>query len=517
MLNLVSSLAEAQEEIVEVLSKISTIRNFLFGLLDFEATPDEVVHEVLSCLTSLTEDNKQLDKQIVDNRDWMKSLIRIKDSNGINAVAACGVLHNVFVAMSWYDHNTPMDGASDAGLIPTLVQYMQPSPQSNGTNGRIGNMTPDEVLQLALEITASIATSLQEALEHGNRYENEKEFEGFGNDPEAKDVVKDEDVMDADQEDIVEAKEEEEGNEDEMTQEEIDADMELVLADGPDVEDEDTLIEGSTLDRLVRIAAPKLLSLSRSTSGTSDFQSHALAALNNIAWTVSTIDFSTGTLESLHTFWASLCQQIWNEIISPVLASNTADIELASSITSLAWAVARSAKGKIQINADESSKFMALYQASKSLPSNDTQTNRAKKADGDSDEFQGLGVKCIGVLGSLALEPAPIELNRQIGIFLLTVLSAMPEVPPADTVEALNQLFDIYADRSYSFDEPVFWGDNFYKHLEDIQPNAKKLTKSIDKRTHTELRARADEAMLNLGRFLVYKRKEKKSANDDDM
>jgi len=485
---------------VEAISKLPTIINFLFGLLAFEPAPTEVKNEVLSCLTALTEDNKLLGQQIVDNGDWLKGLIQIKDAEELNSIAACGVLHNLFVTMQWIDHNTPIEGASDAMLIPTLVQFMEHAQsQSNSTNGHSEASSPDQVLQLALEITASIATSLQEALEHGSR--NEKEFEGFDNDPINDNV----DEMDAD----AELEGDEDG--DEMNEDQIDADMELVTGDGP--HDDDSPSEEVTLDRLVRVAAPKLLTLARPTHDSNNpTQGHALSALNNIAWTISSIDFSTGHLDSLQRFWASLAQRIWDEIISPVLASNTADIELASSITSLAWAVSRSVKGVINIRPEEQRKFMALYQASKTL--NDPEDG-GKTTEDEADAFQGLGVKCIGVLGSLALEPAPVELNREIGIFLLTVLSALPDAAPADIVESLNQIFDIYSDKAYSFDEPVYWGDNFSKHLEEIQPKAKKLAKSIDKRKFGELRARADEAILNLGRFLVYKRKERASKDDD--
>ena len=506
VINLLSSLSEAQDEIVEAISKIPTITNFLFGLLAFESTPTEIQNEVLSCLTALAEDNKPLAERVVENGDWLKKLVQIKDSGDLKAVAACGVLHNVFVSMEWFDHNTPMQGASDAMLIPTLVQSMDQASHNNGTNGGATLSSPDQILQLALEITASIATSLQEALEHGSK--NEKEFEGFGGDTEPMNDD-DADEMEADDEDLGEGEEDEE--DDEMTQEEIEADMDLVTGDGPD--DGESPSEEVTLDRLVRDAAPKILSLAQQSSENGPNQNLALSALNNIAWTISTIDFSTGHLNSLQKFWSLLTQRIWNEVVSPVLASNTADIELASSITSLAWAVSRSVKGAIVLKPEEQRKFMALYQASKGLNKNVTGANGGKKLDDAPDAFQGLGVKCIGVLGSLALDPAPIELNREIGVFLLTVLSALPDAPAADSVEALNQIFDIYADESYSFDEPVFWADGFYKHLEEIQVKVKKMAKSIDKRKFGELRARADEAILNLGRFLVYKRKEKAGKN----
>ena len=439
--------------------------------------------------------------------------MQIKDSGDLKAVAACGVLHNVFVTMQWFDYNTPMEGASDAMLIPTLVKSMESTwVKSNDTNGHVSHSNPDQILQLALEITASIATSLQEALEHGSR--NEKEFEGFDDSDLGNEEVG-EDAMDADQD----LREENDGGNDEMNAEQIDADMDLVTGDGP--EEDDSQSEEVTLDRLVRGAAPKILSLAKRIQSPSEIgalQNPALAALNNIAWTVSSIDFSTGHLASLQQFWSSLAQRIWKEIITPVLASNTADIELASSITSLAWAVSRSVKGTIKMEPEEHRKFIALYQASKSLNGSleHDRSNGTKKGLLESDDaFQGLGVKAIGVLGSLAINPAPVEINREIGVFLLTILAALPNTGAADAVEAMNRIFDIYADKTYTYDEPVFWGNGFYKHLEEVQPKARKMAKAIDKRMFGELRSRADEAVLNLGRFLKYKKAEKMIQDDD--
>jgi hypothetical protein len=484
------------------MTKASTLTNFLFGLLIFESTPTEVVNEVLSCLTALTEDNKPLAEQISKKEEWLNVLDKIKDSGDLKGVAACGVLHNIFITLQWYDHNTPMEGASDATLLPVLIKAMELPSTSNGLNGSPStHSTPDQILQLALEITASIATSLQEALEHGSKHE--KPFEGFEESVADIDAV--DDKMEEDEQSDNDENEDEDEDDNEMTQEEMEADMDLVTRDD-DTDDEGKQIEEVTLDRLVRIATPKILSLVSSTEEPA--QGSALSALNNIAWTIGSIDFSTGHLRSLQKFWIGLAQKIWDEVVSPVLASNTADIEHASTITSLAWAVARSVRGNVNIKTEEQRKFMALYQASKGLNA-EAGNNESGKSDDSPDAFQGLGVKCIGVLGSLAMDPAPIDLNREIGVFLITTLSSLPETPAADAVEALNQIFDIYADKEFAFDEPVFCGNGFLKHLEEIQPKAKKMAKSIDKRKFEELRARSDEAVLNLGRFIAYKRKER--------
>ncbi|TGO61090.1 hypothetical protein BCON_0030g00480 [Botryotinia convoluta] len=508
---LLTSLSEAEVEIVEAISKLSTIINFLFGLLSLDTTPLEINNEVLSCLAALTEDNKTLVEFITEQKDWFKLLMQLKNSGGFKGVATCGVLHNIFTAMNWADDNAPMDGASDAILLPTLIESMQQAQQTNGANGTNGhttNSSPERVLQMALEITASIATSLQEALELGNG--KEEVFEGFGDDEDV-----DEDQMvdgDADLSEGEEGDLSDGGNE--MTQEDIEADMDMVLGDDP--EDEEASNDQDTLHQLVQVACPAVIALTQLSEDSKmegdDIQTPALAALNNIAWTVSSIDFSKSHLGSLQKSWAGLAQRIWDEVVCHVLASNTANVELAASITSIAWAVCKSVQGRVQIRADEHRKFMALYHASKGFE-NPTDSKASKKDTENLDDsaFQSLGVKCIGVLGSLALEPAPIELNREIGIFLVTLIAGIPETPAAHAVEALNEIFDIYADKTYSFDQSVFWGSGFDKHLEESLPKCKKMAKSIDKRKSPELRSRIDEAVLNLARFLKYKKTEKSS------
>jgi hypothetical protein len=103
-------------------------------------------------------------------------------------------------------------------------------------------------------------------------------------------------------------------------------------------------------------------------------------------------------------------------------------------------------------------------------------------------------------------------MNREVGVFLMTLLNSddmAPQntTPMADVIEGLNQLFDMYGDEEAPCDREVFWKDGFLKHLENFVPKMKALVKGIDKRTQSELRTRADEALLNLGRFVGYKKK----------
>lgn len=496
VVGLVGSLSEASDEILEAITKTSIITNFLFVILGHVGAPNDMYSDVLSCLATLSEDNPTLAKTIIDHDTWLNGLMALRASGGLQAVASCGVLHNVFTAMQWFDHNTPVSGASDAAIIPTLVDSINhSSTQQNAAS------SSDDVLQLALEITASIATTLQDALEHASQ--NEKEFDGFDEDKDMNDsLINGEDTMDLEDGDEDDMEDDIEDDNDELT-EEMEADMARVT--GADDAEEEVADDQPTLHLLIKTATPAILQLVKSKgSDNEQMRDAGISALSNISWTMSSIDFSSSSQALYHT-WSALAQQLWNDLVSPVLASNTADITLASSVTSLAWALARGVQGKLEIQPEEQRKFMALYQASKGLESNGEQSSSSK------DAFQGLGVKCIGVLGRLALPPAPIDLNREIGVFLLTTLAALPETRVADSIEALDQLFDIYADKEYECDAEVFVKDGFLKHLEAILPKTRIMAKSVDKRKDVELRARADEAVLNLDRFIKYKRSERRS------
>ncbi|KAJ4134871.1 hypothetical protein NW768_004480 [Fusarium equiseti] len=493
LITLLTALAEAQDEILEAISRNATIIRLLFLLTSDElASNPEIVSlrsDALACLMILCEDNEQLSDIVVNtkqHRTYGTLLSLRKTANG-DGVLACGVLHNLFSSLE--DQDIAL-GADNSLLIPTLSQALKAYEPGQMADG-VGWANPFEYQQLALEILASIGTTLNTA--EANPQKEDKS--------QAKD---DEDMADAD-EDLSDGEEEGGEEEEEMDDDELEADMELVT--GADRNEEDSNIDDlPILKTLIDNALPELIRIA-SLSPTDDtslrMQGHALAALNNIAWSVSLIDFADAHNAPIQNAWDPVGRALWTQVIAPILATDTADIELATHITSLAWGVARSLRGRPNTPfAAEHRRFIALYQATKGSPA----------VQDMEDPFQSLSVKCIGVLGQLALEPAPVDRNRDIGIFLITILAGLPETPTADAVEALNQVFDIYGDESYSYEKEVFWKNDFLKHLDEALPKVRAMVKAIDKRASSELRLRADEAVLNLNRFLTYKRKNKPEA-----
>lgn len=511
VISLVGALAVARDEIVDTIIKNEDIFQFLFALVSATSTPLEVFEETLTCLMTLSEDNLHVSQLILaDPSNCFKQLMKFKSASGSRAVLACGVLHNMFAALEWHDHSPGQDGATDAVLIPVLVRVLDQTKMDNITANGNASMAPIDVVQLALETLASIATDLQGSIEKGNKIaergnKTEEEWNGIGDDTE----------MDQDKEEDENAEEDDEDGEHqddgdvEMDEDEMEADMEMVTGADDQVDDVSGIDDIPTLRELIQKAIPQLIRLSNvqlSSDEALAIQMHSLSALNNIAWTVACIDFANGENANIFQVWAPAAKRIWSKVIAAILATDTADINLAAVVASLAWAVARSLQGSVPLAGDEHRKFMSLYQAAKKL---NQDKSAAGTSESDEDPFQGLGVKCIGVLGQLGRDPAPIPLNREIGVFLITVLTLLPETPAAEAIEALNQLFDIYGDENLDCDREVFWKDDFLKHLEEISPKTKSMAKAIDKRAQEELRSRADEVVLNLNRFTQYKKKNK--------
>jgi len=515
LLSLLSALAVARDEILDAIAANQTIRRFVFRLVSTAVVTPEIFEETLACLMTLSEDNLQLGQAIIGDQETRcyDELLKFRETLGPRGVLACGVLHNVFSSLQWLDHSPGKGGACDAILVPSLSRNLKQFPSSGATaNGHdAGNHTG--CVQTTLEILASIGTDLQNALEKGNHAQpgggvgggQEEEWEGIQGDADAMEV--DESSGDGnDNEDDKGGSDEEEGSDDDL---DLDADMEKVTGPDEPSPENANLDDLPTLRELIQTAVPQLIRLANIHITSDDdiaIQAHAFSALNNIAWTISCLEFANGENANILAVWAPAAKKIWLKTITPVLDADNADLNLATLVTGLAWAISRSLAGNTPSDGTQHRKFISLYQTTKSNNSADEKMGGQGEGDEQDDPFQSLGVKCIGVLGSLARDPAPIKVNRDVGVFLMTLLD-YAETPVAEVVEALNQIYDIYGDEDLKCDKEVFWNDGFLRHLEKLVQRLKTIAKGIDKRKAEELRTKTDEAILNLGRFIKYKKK----------
>ncbi|KAM3445089.1 hypothetical protein NHJ13734_000787 [Beauveria thailandica] len=512
LLSLITALAEAGDDVLNAIASNTTLTQLLAVLItkhdDISSESESISTlrtDALACLMLLCEDNDKLAQAIsVAGNNTFETLLSLKDRLDGDGVLACAVLHNIFASLEASRDARLPTGIDESVLIPTLTKalasYSAEEPAAAGESWS----DPAQYQQLALETLASIGTSLsavaggpvEAAKAAGKHREPALDGEDAGDDQEMEEA------------DDVQSQSGDEGmgdeeDEDEMTHEEIQADMDMVLG-GDDDENMDNL---PVLQALVQTALPELIRIAASQPSNQvamAIQSHALSALNNIAWSLSVVDFADNHNAGILAAWSPAAKSIWEQVISPILSSDTADLGLATQVTGLSWAIARALRSKTPLQAGEQRKFITLYQATRGSCAEPQQQQTP-----DEDPFQSLGVKCIGVVGQLAMDPCPADINRELGTFLVTVVSALPRTAPAEAVEALNQLFDIYGEEEYAYDASVFWASNLVKHLEEAVPKARAMAKSVDKKTQAELRLRADEAVMNLTRFIAYKNKNK--------
>ncbi|KAG5957349.1 hypothetical protein E4U58_006177 [Claviceps cyperi] len=530
LVTLLTALAEAGDELLEAISSNPIVTDLLFLLIIVDGHEgDSLVllrGDALACLMILTEDNPSLASKLVANTKCYRALLALKDHLSGDGVLACATLHNVFAALETLRcESSVLPGAAamddDSLLIPTLtktVAGVQPSGNAaavaDATEG--GWSSPIEQQQLALETLASIGTALISSHAQasgsspaaGHKKREKAPVEG---DDEDEDMTMEVDGPDGD-EDMDQHQHEEVAEDDNMDQDAMEADMDMVT--GVDDADQDAanLESMPVLQALIQFAIPQLTriaSLQPTDDDSLRLQGHALSALNNMAWSVSLVDSSDSLGAAVQQVWLPVARCLWQQVVTPILASDTADIRLATQVTGLAWALARTLAGDqpsspLQSSAnhvqhDHHRKFISLYHA--------TRTMSASPPPSQEDPFQCLGVKCVGVLGQLALAPCPVPTNLEIATFLLGLLSSLPDTPPADAVEALNQLLDVYANEDYPYDKPVFWQHGLLSHLEAVLPKLRAMAKGVNKTSQPELRTRADEGVLNLTRFVAYKKK----------
>ncbi|KAJ1722541.1 hypothetical protein LPJ53_003038 [Coemansia erecta] len=173
------------------------------------------------------------------------------------------------------------------------------------------------------------------------------------------------------------------------------------------------------------------------------------------------------------------------------------------------WTLARSVAGDVPVTPQQ---IEGLIHVCESAPTAD------------------IRVKAVGVLGNIARrQPGFIQDNNRIGVYLLDSIISKPLLAHAASssakkaspalndidiepiVEALDLIYDIYGDKAYDYDAPVFVQGNFLARLRQLYQPIRKLSKSIDRRRDRGLRDRADLAVENLYGFLAYKESEYKN------
>lgn len=248
----------------------------------------------------------------------------------------------------------------------------------------------------------------------------------------------------------------------------------------------------SLLDTLAQVHALLVEIWRLDTERVFELNHKILIALNNMCWLFLAAECDA-------EFWVDGLPGLW-EMAEQMLQQD--NLELQRLCLNVFWGILQSAES---FSARVTPEMVAgLIQKSRAVAET---LDKSDNAVLDTDFL----VSAVGFLGCVA-KLSPVEVVLQIGAFLMQQIGAFAQAPYPEGInvalEGLNAIYDVFGDANYSYDGPVFVEQGYLAQLQQMEPHVKKGCKSIDRKTHAELRDKADGTWLTLRRFIEYKQRE---------
>lgn len=244
----------------------------------------------------------------------------------------------------------------------------------------------------------------------------------------------------------------------------------------------------SQLSGAVRYLLEKVLPLVVKLLSVDEYASLAMYTLNNVCWTLQS------AVPLADEQWKKNAEELWVNLVGIAGASKEASV-LIPCVGSLE-AVARLFNGEVPVDLGFMEQLKVLCQE--------------LQASNPGEDTNLYIIHTIRLFTYLSAKTTHIERAAFTGPFLLEVIGSAPEVPADVLAEALNSLFDVFGDKDYAYDDAVFVKGGMLRTLHELLPKVRQAARKVDKKKDRHLRNVADEACLNLARFIDYKRKERK-------
>ncbi|KAF9966774.1 hypothetical protein BGZ70_001318 [Mortierella alpina] len=537
VISVIWAMCENSEKALKVVNKLNIIPFLMSFMSNIDKLPPKVIVAAAQCLYTLTDDNPECRVVFVKNPDYIKPFMNILSLN-VNAeeellikTLACGIVINLrsvispktsesnfseihsavlpvlSSALNYDIQKASAEATAAADVVNAQKQDFDLSkpnqPSTNEERALALIETRLQTLQLSLELIANICTESVEGAEHEDQEEQEEEW---------KDEAADDDEMDADEDDESDLHEESKKDTglDENTLREMEqlasasAETPLDLSSHPII----NILTNTVFPALINLGTPTPLSFPVQeiptpataapliTAQLATTHLRAIEALNNFLLTMA--DAVPGKWwysqrrSDAEQCWTWLFQQAGNVAGKGVqVGAEEKGQEMRGTvldaIVGCLWTLARGLDAQVPLSEFHIPALMGAY------------------ASTTSDSMR---VKSIGCLGVIARRQGSIENNKVIGEFLINLLKNNPSTEAC--IEALNAIYDIYADAEFDYDMPVYVQGNFNQELKGMVKMVKFMVRNIDRRKSRDLRNRADEASMNLIEFVKYKEKERR-------
>ncbi|GJJ76330.1 hypothetical protein EMPS_08689 [Entomortierella parvispora] len=533
VISVVWAMCEHSEKALKFVNGLNVIPFLMAFVSNVGKLPPRVVVAAAQCLYTLTDDNPDCRVVFVKNPDYVKPFMAILNTNVeaeeelLIKTLACGIVINLRSIISPKAADSDFSDIHNA-VLPVLSSALNFDLQKASTDAaaaaQVANSQKQEIdlskpnqpatteeqtlalietrlqtLQLALELIANVCTESVEGVDHEDNEEQDWGEDNADDDMEADD---DEDEMEDD------AKKDDDLDENTLREMEqlaaASAEVPMDLSSHPII----NILINTVFPALIHLGTPTPLSFPEQevptpatvapliTAQLATTHLRAIEALNNFLLTMA--DAVPGR------WWYKQrkadAEQCWSWLFQQagVIAGKGVQVgaeekgqELRGAILDATvgclWTLARGLEGDVPLSDFHIPALIGAY------------------ASTTSDSMR---VKAIGCLGVVARRQGAIENNKVIGEFLINLLKNKPSTEAC--VEALNAIYDVYADAEFDYDLPVYVQGNFNQELKGLVKMIKFMVRNIDRRKDKDLRNRADEAAMNLIEFIKYKEKERR-------
>lgn len=504
IIGLISAMALTNNDIFEAIDKrLPNLAIFLIQIIPLARSSatsnvNTLLPAVCEALYLFTEDNERVVNQIADY-PFQELLEESKDGQqhipNSARVYINGVLFNIYVEQSSPNHEELKEMLQS---IYSAIINVDLEKAKQNVEPKIENDTPVDIqevnsasaearmamdmVEVALELFTAIAEVI--SVDPKSISGGEQTSEDVMEEEDDDDEIDDETQMDMSDDAFIKrsvgkGEEEIQGAEDDDIQ--IDEDISF----GDDDEEKNTASDPA-VTYLHENILPLLINFLKEPL----FTSRAMVSLNNTCWTLA------GNLDPAKSdSWMNNATELWSNLFE-YLKQET-PLEVSTGAMGSLWAVASAFKGNVEITTQQIA-FIS------------EQCSNVKQQLNDQKELAtDYLVRATGLIGTVGMYQGRLEITKASSDFVLSITSNATELPIEVVVHALNILFDLFGDKDYDYDEPVFVQGNLIQTLNDALPKVRQAVKRVDKKRSPELRAQADEAAMNFGRFIDYKRKER--------
>ncbi|KAF9378209.1 hypothetical protein CPC16_011422 [Podila verticillata] len=534
IISVIWAMCENSEKSLKVVNKLNMIPFLMSFMSNVDKLPPKVIVAAAQCLYTLTDDNPDCRVVFVKNPDYINPLMNILSLN-VNAeeellikTLACGIVINLRSIISSkasendfseihsavlpvlsgalnYDLQKASTDAAAAAQVVNLqkkdVDLSKPNQPATDEEHALALIeTRLQTLQLSLELIANICTESVEGVDH----EDEEEWKDEDDDEMETHDDEDEDAMN----------EPESEKKDDGLDENTMREMEQLAAASSEIPLD---LSGHTIiNILVNTIFPALIHLGTPTP--LSFPEQTVPTPSTVAPLITTQLATTHlrAIEALNNFLLTMADsvpgkwwykhrkadadQCWTWLFQQAgaVAGNGVQVgaeekgqemrgAVLDAIVGCLWTLARGLDAEVPLADFHIPALMGAYTSTTS---------------------DSMRVKSIGCLGVIAKRQGAIETNKAVGEFLMNLLKNNPSTEAC--VEALNAMYDIYADKDFDYDLPVYVQRNFNQELRGMIKMVKFMVRNIDRRKSRDLRNRADEAAMNLVEFVKYKENERR-------